>query len=115
MEMRQLRQSWESIIRSPRVIEALCHIIKRASSVGGDVVGSRGERLRPLTLTRPKMLIEVGGKPLLSHVLEALKAIGISRMVLVVSYMEDAIRSWLGDGSALGLEVANYYTMLSWG
>jgi len=83
--------------------------------VAAVLAAGRGERLRPLTLTRPKVLIEVGGKPLLSHVLEALKAIGISRMVLVVSYMEDAIRSWLGDGSALGLEVANYYTMLSWG
>ena len=69
------------------------------------LAGGRGERLRPLTLTRPKALLEVGGKPLLSYPLEALKAVGIREAVVVLSYMGDAIRSWLKDGSPLGLKV----------
>ncbi len=36
MEMKQLRQSWGSIIRSPRVIEALCHVIKRARELNSE-------------------------------------------------------------------------------
>ena len=35
-----------------------------------------GKRMRPLTATKPKPLIEVGGKPLLDHVLERLRAAG---------------------------------------
>ena len=70
------------------------------------LAAGRGERLRPLTLTRPKALLEVGGRPLLSFVLEALKKVGVGEAVLVVNYMEEAIRSWLGDGSKFGLKVS---------
>ena len=70
------------------------------------LAAGEGKRLRPLTLTRPKVLIEVGGRPLLAHTLDALKAVGVSSVILVVGYMEEAIRSWLGDGGRLGLEVS---------
>ncbi|RLI08228.1 glucose-1-phosphate thymidylyltransferase, partial [Candidatus Bathyarchaeota archaeon] len=40
------------------------------------LAAGRGERLRPLTLTRPKVMLEVGGKPLLAHVLGALRSSG---------------------------------------
>ena len=70
------------------------------------LAGGRGERLRPLTLTRPKALLEVGGKPILSYVLEAVRSVGIREAVLVVKYMEDAIRFWLKDGSSFGLKVS---------
>ena len=70
------------------------------------LAAGRGERLRPLTLTRPKVLLEVGGKPILSFILEALREVGIKEAILVVNYMEEAIRTWLGDGSKFGLEVS---------
>ena len=70
------------------------------------LAGGKGERLRPLTLTRPKALLEVGGKPILAYILEAIRSVGIREAVLVVKYMEDAIRSWLKDGSAFGLKVS---------
>ena len=70
------------------------------------LAAGEGKRLRPLTLTRPKVMLEVGGRPLLAHMLDALKAVGISSIVLVVGYMEEAIRSWLGDGERLGIQVS---------
>ena len=70
------------------------------------LAAGKGERMRPLTLTRPKVLLEVAGKPLLSYTLEALKAVGVKEAVIVVNYMEEAIRKWLGDGSAFGLSVS---------
>ncbi len=70
------------------------------------LAGGKGERLWPLTLTRPKALLEVGGRPLLAYILEAIRAAGIREAVLIVKYMEDAIRSWLKDGSAFGLKVS---------
>lgn len=64
-----------------------------------------GERLLPLTATRPKHLLKVGGKPILQYCLEAVKTAGINEVVIVTHYMANAIRSYFGDGSQLGLKV----------
>jgi len=74
--------------------------------IGIVLAAGRGERLRPITLTRPKVMVELAGRPLLGYTLEALRAVGIKRAILVVNYMEEAIRAWLGDGKSLGLEVS---------
>jgi aminoglycoside/choline kinase family phosphotransferase len=54
-----------------------------------------GKRMRPLTATRPKPLIEVGGKPLLDHVLDRLRAAGVTKVVVNVHYLADAVESHL--------------------
>lgn len=69
------------------------------------LAAGEGVRLQPVTLTRPKHLIKVGGKPILEHCLRALKTCGIDEIVLVVHYMADAIRDYFGDGQSLGLKV----------
>ena len=63
-----------------------------------------GKRMRPLTATRPKPLIEVNGKALLDHVLEKLRAAGVKRVVVNVHYLADSIEAHLGT-RAEGLEV----------
>lgn len=69
------------------------------------LAAGEGVRLQPVTLTRPKHLIKVGGKPILEHCLRALKTCGVDEVVLVVHYMADAIRDYFGDGQSLGLKV----------
>lgn len=69
------------------------------------LAAGEGVRLQPVTLTRPKHLIKVGGKPILEHCLRALKSCGIDEIVLVVHYMADVIRDYFGDGQSLGLKV----------
>lgn len=54
-----------------------------------------GKRMRPLTATRPKPLIEVGGKALLDHVLEKLRAAGVHKVVVNVHYLADALEAHL--------------------
>lgn len=54
-----------------------------------------GKRMRPLTATRPKPLVEVGGKALLDHVLDHLRAAGIGRAVVNVHYLADALEAHL--------------------
>ncbi len=54
-----------------------------------------GKRMRPLTATRPKPLVEVAGKPLLDHVFDRLRAAGIGRVVVNVHYLADAIEAHL--------------------
>jgi len=63
-----------------------------------------GKRMRPLTATKPKPLIEVGGKALLDHVLERLHAAGVRKVVVNVHYLADALEAHLAT-RAHGLEV----------
>ena len=63
-----------------------------------------GKRMRPLTATRPKPLIEVNGKPLIDHVFDKLRAAGISKAVVNVHYLADVLEAHLGakaDGVAV--------------
>lgn len=63
-----------------------------------------GKRMRPLTATRPKPLIEVGGKALLDHVFDRLHAAGVERAVVNVHYLADALEAHLGSHVS-GMEV----------
>ena len=63
-----------------------------------------GKRMRPLTATKPKPLIEVGGKTLLDHVLEKLRVAGVKKVVVNVHYLADALEAHLSS-RAHGLEV----------
>ena len=63
-----------------------------------------GKRMRPLTATKPKPLIEVNGKALLDHVLEKLRAAGVKKIVVNVHYLADALEAHLMSRDH-GLEV----------
>jgi len=64
-----------------------------------------GKRMRPLTATRPKPLVEVAGRPLLDHVLERLKVAGVEKVVVNVHYLPGSIEAHLAS-KAHGLDVA---------
>ena len=55
-----------------------------------------GKRLRPLTNSRPKCLVEVQGKPILQHQLESLAKMGVAECVLVTGYLSDQLRGHFG-------------------
>ena len=55
-----------------------------------------GTRLRPLTNSRPKCLVEVHGKPILQHQLESLAKAGVAECVLVTGYLSDQLRGYFG-------------------
>jgi len=71
------------------------------------LAAGKGERLRPLTDTRPKHILPVGGTPLLEWPLRGLADVGIREALIVTHYMEDQIKAQLGDGSSLGISI-NY-------
>ena len=64
-----------------------------------------GKRMRPLTATRPKPLIEVAGKALLDHVLERLRSSGVRKVVVNVHYLADAVEAHM-ESRSHGLEFA---------
>jgi len=69
------------------------------------LAAGEGIRLHPLTLTRPKHLIPVGGKPLLEHLLTSVKTAGLKEVLIVTHYMSEKMQSFFGDGSKLGLQI----------
>jgi MurNAc alpha-1-phosphate uridylyltransferase len=69
------------------------------------LAAGRGERMRPLTLERPKPLLEIGGVPLIVHHLAALASAGFGEVVVNLSWLGDQIRQRLGDGSRYGLAI----------
>ena len=54
-----------------------------------------GKRMRPLTATRPKPLVEVAGKALIDHVLDRLRAAGVAKIIVNVHYLPDALEAHL--------------------
>jgi len=70
------------------------------------LAAGEGVRLHPITATRPKHLIKVGGKPILEHCVDALKSCGLTEIAIVTHYMGEAIRQYFGDGEKLGLRIA---------
>lgn len=65
-----------------------------------------GERMSPLTDTRPKGLLPVAGRPILDHVLESLKGAGLEDITFVVGYLQEDIRQRYGDGSDFGVDIS---------
>ena len=66
------------------------------------LTGGFATRLRPLTLTKPKSLLPILGKPLLDWILEGLAKAGLKEVILSVRYLADMIKRRYGDGSSVG-------------
>jgi mannose-1-phosphate guanylyltransferase / phosphomannomutase len=69
------------------------------------MAGGEGTRLRPLTSNQPKPMVPIVGKPCIEHIIELLRGHGFEDIVVTLAFMPQAIRSYLGDGESLGLNV----------
>ena len=69
------------------------------------LTAGEGTRMCPLTLTRPKTMLQVGGKPILQYNLEALRDAGIKDIIMVVGYKKEAIENYFEDGSKFGVNI----------
>ncbi|CAM6093047.1 unnamed protein product [Calypogeia fissa] len=70
------------------------------------LVGGFGTRLRPLTLSVPKPLVDFANKPMILHQIEALKAAGVTEVVLAINYQPEVMLSFLKEFEArLGIKI----------
>ena len=69
------------------------------------LVGGKGTRLRPLTLSAPKPMLPTAGVPYLSHLFSRIREAGIRHVVLGTSYRAEVFEEYFGDGDELGLEI----------
>jgi UDP-N-acetylglucosamine diphosphorylase / glucose-1-phosphate thymidylyltransferase / UDP-N-acetylgalactosamine diphosphorylase / glucosamine-1-phosphate N-acetyltransferase / galactosamine-1-phosphate N-acetyltransferase len=69
------------------------------------LAAGRGTRMRELTLSVPKPMVEVSGKPVLSYILEGLRDAGVQKILIVIGYRKEVVIGHFGDGSGLGVEI----------
>jgi MurNAc alpha-1-phosphate uridylyltransferase len=69
------------------------------------LAGGLATRMQPRTLTTPKFLLEVAGRPFGAWQLEKLRACGYEDVLLCIAHLGDAIRAFVGDGARFGLRV----------
>ncbi|MDR0797449.1 MAG: NTP transferase domain-containing protein, partial [Nitrososphaerota archaeon] len=70
------------------------------------LAAGEGQRLQPLTSTRPKHLISLTGKPILQFCIDAVKTAGIIDIIVITRYMRDKIQTYFGDGASQGLKIS---------
>lgn len=71
------------------------------------LVGGFGTRLRPLTLSKPKPLVEFCNKPMIMHQIEALAKVGVDEVVLAVNYQPEKMAEFLeAKGKELGIKIS---------
>ena len=64
-----------------------------------------GQRLRPFTANRPKVMLFIAGKPILQYVVEALAQNGIRDLVIVIGYRREEVFDYMGSGERFGVDI----------
>ena len=70
------------------------------------MAGGKGTRLRPYTETCPKPMLNVGGKPMLEHILVRAKVEGISNFLISINYLGHMIEDYFGCGERFGVSIS---------
>jgi len=70
------------------------------------LAGGRGTRLRPITDTRPKPMVEIHGKPFLEYLVEMLRSQGFERILMLLGYLPEVIQDYFGDGSRWRVKIS---------
>lgn len=69
------------------------------------LAAGEGQRLRPFTVTKPKAMLAIAGKPILQYVVEALAQNGIRNIVIVVGYKREQVFDYMGAGERFGVDI----------
>jgi NDP-sugar pyrophosphorylase family protein len=70
------------------------------------LAGGLGTRLRPLTLTVPKSMVPIHGRPFLEYQIEWVKRFGFNRVLLLTGYLGEQIEAYFQDGSRWGVSIS---------
>ena len=70
------------------------------------MAGGKGTRLLPNTEKTPKPMLQLGGKPILEHIMVQAKNEGITKFILTTHHLGDVIEGYFGDGQSLGVEIS---------
>jgi dTDP-glucose pyrophosphorylase len=77
----------------------------RRSNLMVIMAGGKGTRLMPHTEDSPKPMLNIGGKPMLEHIIERGKSEGFTHFVLAIYHLGQMIEDYFGDGKRLGIQI----------
>jgi NDP-sugar pyrophosphorylase family protein len=69
------------------------------------LAAGEGTRMRPLTYTRPKVMLPLANKPIVEHLLVEAREVGIAEFVFVVGYHDEQVRDFFGSGEKWGVNI----------
>jgi len=69
------------------------------------LAAGEGQRLRPFTTLRPKVMLPIANRPILSYVVEAVVGNGIPNIVMVVGYKKEQVQDHFGSGERFGVKI----------
>ncbi|TGC10580.1 bifunctional sugar-1-phosphate nucleotidylyltransferase/acetyltransferase [Methanolobus halotolerans] len=69
------------------------------------LAAGEGTRMRPLTVSRPKVMLPIANKPMIEHTIDAAVSAGIKEFVLITGYHEDALKNYFGKGQEHGISI----------
>jgi len=69
------------------------------------LAAGEGQRLRPFTVNKPKVMLSIAGKPIMEYVIESLAHNGIRNIVLVVGYRREQVFDYMGSGEQFGVDI----------
>jgi UDP-N-acetylglucosamine diphosphorylase/glucosamine-1-phosphate N-acetyltransferase len=70
------------------------------------LAAGEGNRMRPLTSNRPKVMLPIANKPILEHLLIETREAGISDFIFIVGYCDEQVRDYFGQGEKWGVDIA---------
>jgi glucose-1-phosphate thymidylyltransferase len=69
------------------------------------LAAGEGQRLRPFTALKPKVMIPIANRPILQYVVEALAVNGVRHIVMVVGYRKEQVQDYFGSGEQFGVKI----------
>jgi len=69
------------------------------------LAAGEGSRMRPLTYSRPKVMVSVANKPILEHLLDEARQAGITEFIFIVGYCDEQVRGYFGSGEKWGVNI----------
>lgn len=72
------------------------------------LAGGKGTRLKEVSGEIPKLMVKIGGIPLLEHQIRLLKKYDLTDILLLVNYLKDSVINHFGDGSAFGVNISYF-------
>jgi len=70
------------------------------------LAAGEGNRMRPLTATRPKVMLPIANKPIMEHLLIEARGAGVKEFILIVGYCDQQVRDYFGKGERLGVDIS---------
>jgi UDP-N-acetylglucosamine diphosphorylase/glucosamine-1-phosphate N-acetyltransferase len=70
------------------------------------LAAGEGNRMRPLTATRPKVMLPIANKPIMEHLLIEAREAGVKEFIIIVGYCDQQVRDYFGKGERLGVDIS---------